>query len=106
MARIDLVDLAHSYGGITLHDVIHNRFAKKAIEKGADGLIAVASGAGGHAGSLSPFALVQEIRECHQQAVQCVQQPEAQNDAKVKKQFLELTRLWLLLAHGCESAAR
>ena len=49
---------------------------------------------------------VQEIRECHQQAVQCVQQAEAQNDAKVKKQFLELTRLWLLLAHGYESAAR
>lgn len=47
-----------------------------------------------------------EIRECHQQAVQCVQQAEAQNDAKVKKQFLELTRLWLLLAHGYESAAR
>ncbi len=53
----------HSYGGITLHDIINNRFAKKAIEKGADGLIAVAAGAGGHAGTLSPFALVQEIRE-------------------------------------------
>jgi nitronate monooxygenase len=53
----------HSYGGITLHDVINNRFARKAIEKGADGLIAVAAGAGGHAGSISPFALVQEIRE-------------------------------------------
>ncbi|OUU18708.1 MAG: nitronate monooxygenase [Candidatus Endolissoclinum sp. TMED37] len=53
----------HSYGGIVLHDVINNRFAKKAISKGADGLIAVAAGAGGHAGALSPFALVQEIRE-------------------------------------------
>jgi len=53
----------HSYGGITLHDIINNRFAKKAIEKGADGLIAVAAGAGGHAGTLSPFALVQELRE-------------------------------------------
>jgi len=53
----------HRYGGITLHDIINNRFAKKAIEKGADGLIAVAAGAGGHAGTLSPFALVQEIRE-------------------------------------------
>ena len=53
----------HSYGGITLHDIINNRFAKKAIEKGADGLIAVASGAGGHAGGQSPFALIQEIRE-------------------------------------------
>ena len=53
----------HSYGGITLHDIINNRFAKKAVEKGADGLIAVASGAGGHAGTQSPFALIQEIRE-------------------------------------------
>ncbi|MEE4203197.1 MAG: nitronate monooxygenase family protein [Halieaceae bacterium] len=53
----------HSYGGIVLHDIINNRFAKKAIEKGADGLIAVAAGAGGHAGTQSPFALVQEIRE-------------------------------------------
>ena len=56
-------DAIHSYGGIVLHDIINNRFAKKAIEKGADGLIAVAAGAGGHAGSLSPFALIQEIRE-------------------------------------------
>ena len=56
-------DAAHSYGGITLHDIINNRFARKAIEKGADGLIAVATGAGGHAGTQSPFALVQEIRE-------------------------------------------
>lgn len=55
-------DAAHSAGGITLHDVINNRFARKAIEKGADGLIAVAAGAGGHAGAQSPFALVQEIR--------------------------------------------
>ena len=53
----------HSYGGIVLHDIINNRFAKKAVEKGADGLIAVAAGAGGHAGTISPFALVQEIRE-------------------------------------------
>ena len=56
-------EAVHSYGGITLHDIINNRFAKKAIEKGADGLIAVASGAGGHAGTQSPFALIQEIRE-------------------------------------------
>ncbi|WP_296035320.1 nitronate monooxygenase family protein [uncultured Agrobacterium sp.] len=53
----------HSYGGIVLHDVINNRHANSAIRKGADGLIAVATGAGGHAGTLSPFALVQEIRE-------------------------------------------
>jgi nitronate monooxygenase len=53
----------HSYGGIVLHDIINNRFARKAIEKGADGLIAVAAGAGGHAGTTSPFALVQEVRE-------------------------------------------
>ncbi|MFC6715239.1 NAD(P)H-dependent flavin oxidoreductase [Branchiibius cervicis] len=52
----------HSYGGIVLHDVINNAFAHKAIEKGADGLIAVAAGAGGHAGTLSPFALIREIR--------------------------------------------
>tara|TARA_R110001599_G_scaffold69414_8_gene195587 strand:+ start:22554 stop:23534 length:981 start_codon:yes stop_codon:yes gene_type:complete len=56
-------EAVHSYGGIVLHDVINNRFAHKAIEKGADGLIAVASGAGGHAGPLSPIALIQEIRE-------------------------------------------
>jgi nitronate monooxygenase len=56
-------DAVHSYGGIVLHDVIHDRHARKAIEKGADGLIAVAAGAGGHAGTLSPFALVQEIRQ-------------------------------------------
>lgn len=56
-------DMVHSYGGIVLHDIINNRFAKKAIEKGADGLIAVAAGAGGHAGTTSPMALVQEIRE-------------------------------------------
>ncbi len=53
---------AHSYGGVVMHDVINNRFARKAVEKGADGLIAVAAGAGGHAGTKSPFALVQEIR--------------------------------------------
>jgi nitronate monooxygenase len=62
-ARVDVNDAAHSCGAIVLHDVINNRFAKKAIEKGADGLIAVAAGAGGHAGPLSPFALVSEIRE-------------------------------------------
>ena len=56
-------EAVHSYGGITLHDIINNRFAKKAVEKGADGLIAVASGAGGHAGTQSPFDLIQEIRE-------------------------------------------
>ncbi|TXH02614.1 MAG: nitronate monooxygenase [Nevskiaceae bacterium] len=62
-ARTDVNDAIHSYGGIVLHDVINNTFARKAVEKGADGLIAVAAGAGGHAGTLSPFALVQEIRE-------------------------------------------
>lgn len=62
-AREDLNDRVHQWGGIVLHDVINNRFARKAIEKGADGLIAVAAGAGGHAGTQSPFALIQEIRE-------------------------------------------
>src|SRR5690349_21167346 len=61
-ARVDLNDAVHSWGGITLHDVIDDRFARKAIEKGADGIIAVAAGAGGHAGRWSPFALLQEIR--------------------------------------------
>lgn len=61
-ARTDLNDAVHSYGGIVLHDVIDQTFARKAIEKGADGLILVASGAGGHAGKQSPFALVQETR--------------------------------------------
>lgn len=61
-ARVELNDAVHSWGGITLHDVIDNRFARKAVEKGADGIIAVAAGAGGHAGRWSPFALVQEIR--------------------------------------------
>ncbi len=61
-ARTDINDAVHSYGGIVLHDVINDRFARKAVEKGADGLIAVATGAGGHAGTQSPFALVQEIR--------------------------------------------
>ena len=56
-------EMVHSYGGIVLHDIINNRFAKKALEKGADGLIAVAAGAGGHAGITSPMALIQEIRE-------------------------------------------
>ncbi|MBK8767368.1 MAG: nitronate monooxygenase [Burkholderiaceae bacterium] len=62
-ARPELNEAVHSYGGIVLHDIINNKFAHKAIEKGADGLIAVAAGAGGHAGTQSPFALVQEIRE-------------------------------------------
>jgi nitronate monooxygenase len=62
-ARTDVNDAVHSYGGIVLHDVINNAYAHKAIEKGADGLIAVAAGAGGHAGVKSPFALIQEIRE-------------------------------------------
>jgi len=61
-AREELNQAVHAWGGVTLHDVIDDRFARKAIEKGADGLIAVAAGAGGHAGRLSPFALVQEIR--------------------------------------------
>ncbi|WP_103171885.1 nitronate monooxygenase family protein [Paracoccus sp. SY] len=62
-ARVEVNQAAHDCGGIALHDVINNVFAKKAIEKGADGLIAVAAGAGGHAGPQSPFALVQEIRD-------------------------------------------
>ncbi|CAM3229041.1 2-nitropropane dioxygenase [Sphingomonas antarctica] len=62
-AREDLNTAVHAWGGITLHDVINNRFAHKALEKGADGLIPVASGAGGHAGTQSPFALMTEIRE-------------------------------------------
>jgi nitronate monooxygenase len=62
-ARTEVNEAVHSYGGIVLHDVINNAFARKAIEKGADGLVAVAAGAGGHAGTLSPFALLQEIRE-------------------------------------------
>ncbi len=62
-AREEVNEAVHSYGGIVLHDVINNRFAKKAIEKGADGLILVAAGAGGHAGKINPFALVHEVRE-------------------------------------------
>lgn len=62
-ARPEVNEAVHSYGGIVLHDVIDNDFARKAIDKGADGVIAVAAGAGGHAGTQSPFALVQEIRE-------------------------------------------
>ena len=62
-AREDINAAAHSYGGVVLHDIINNKFAHKAIEKGADGLIAVAAGAGGHAGVKSPFALIQEIRQ-------------------------------------------
>ncbi len=61
-ARPDINAAIHSYGGVVFHDVINNEFARKAIDKGADGLIAVAAGAGGHAGTVSPFALVQEIR--------------------------------------------
>ncbi len=61
-ARTDVNDAVHAWGGVVLHDIINNFFAKKAIEKGADGLIAVAAGAGGHAGVKSPFALIQEIR--------------------------------------------
>jgi len=61
-ARVELNEAVHAWGGITLHDVIDDRFARKAIEKGADGIIAVAAGAGGHAGRWSPFALIQEIR--------------------------------------------
>ena len=62
-ARAELNDAVHAWGGITLHDIIDDRFARKAVDKGADGLIAVAAGAGGHAGKWSPFALVQEIRQ-------------------------------------------
>lgn len=62
-AREDVNQAVHSWGGVVLHDIINNKFAHKAIEKGADGLIAVAAGAGGHAGVKSPFALIQEIRE-------------------------------------------
>ncbi|MES2952296.1 MAG: nitronate monooxygenase family protein [Pseudomonadota bacterium] len=62
-AREDINAAAHSYGGVVLHDIINNKHARKAIEKGADGLIAVAAGAGGHAGVKSPFALMQEIRQ-------------------------------------------
>lgn len=62
-ARVEVNEAAHSCGGIVMHDIINNTFAHKAIEKGADGLIAVAAGAGGHAGQQSPFALMREIRE-------------------------------------------
>ncbi len=62
-ARPEVFEAIHSYGGICLHDVINNKFAKKAIEKGADGLICVAAGAGGHAGTLSPMPFIQEVRE-------------------------------------------
>ncbi|MEO1040429.1 MAG: nitronate monooxygenase family protein [Pseudomonadota bacterium] len=62
-ARVELNDAVHSWGGHTLHDIINVKFARKALEKGADGLIAVCAGAGGHAGTLSPFALISEIRE-------------------------------------------
>jgi len=62
-ARVELNQAVHSWGGITLHDVIDDRFARKAVDKGADGVIAVAAGAGGHAGRWSPFALIQEIRQ-------------------------------------------
>jgi len=62
-AREDVNAAVHTYGGVVMHDVINDRFARKAVEKGADGLIAVAAGAGGHAGHLSPFAIIQELRE-------------------------------------------
>jgi len=62
-ARTDINDAVHAWGGVVLHDIINNAFARKAIDKGADGLIAVAAGAGGHAGVKSPFALIQEIRD-------------------------------------------
>jgi nitronate monooxygenase len=62
-ARTDVNDAVHGWGGVVLHDIINNTHARKAIDKGADGLIAVAAGAGGHAGVKSPFALIQEIRE-------------------------------------------
>ena len=62
-ARTDINDAVHGWGGVVLHDIINNTFAHKAVEKGADGLVAVAAGAGGHAGTKSPFALVSEIRE-------------------------------------------
>ena len=62
-ARVEVNEAIHSYGGIVLHDIINIVFAHKALEKGADGLIAVCAGAGGHAGTLSPFALIQEIRQ-------------------------------------------
>ena len=62
-ARTDVNDAVHAWGGVVLHDIINDFFARKAIEKGADGLIAVAAGAGGHAGVKSPFALIQEIRQ-------------------------------------------
>jgi len=62
-AQTPVNDAAHSYGGVVLHDIINSTFAHKAVEKGADGLIAVAAGAGGHAGVKSPFALIQEIRQ-------------------------------------------
>lgn len=62
-AREEVYQAVHSYGGIVLHDVINQKFSHKAIEKGADGLIAVAAGAGGHAGALSPFALISETRK-------------------------------------------
>src|SRR5262245_29317403 len=62
-ARADVNEAVHAYGGFVLHDVINQTFARKAIEKGADGLAAVAAGAGGHAGALSPFAFLQELRQ-------------------------------------------
>ncbi len=62
-ARVEINEAAHGYGGVVMHDIINNTHARKAIEKGADGLIAVAAGAGGHAGTKSPFALIQELRE-------------------------------------------
>lgn len=66
-----VIDAVHSYGGIVLHDVINIRHTKKALSEGADGIIAVCAGAGGHAGKLSPFALVPEIREIHDGPLLC-----------------------------------
>lgn len=71
-ARTEINDAVHSYGGIVLHDVINQTFAKKAIDKGADGLILVAHGAGGHAGRLSPFALVAETRQWFPDGIVCL----------------------------------
>ena len=72
-ARPEVNDAVHSYGGITLHDVINQTYCRKAIEKGADGLIVVAAGAGGHAGKQSPFAIVQETREWFDGPLICCQ---------------------------------
>jgi len=82
-ARPEVNQAVHSYGGIVLHDIINNTHARKAIEKGADGLIAVAAGAGGHAGTLSPFALIQEIRSA------LIATKEANADARYKQMIVD-----------------